>query len=76
MTISDNIAALAKRLIGLGVPAWFIGLIMTENFSFGAGAAEIALATLLMIGGMIAIAYGLAALVVGAAISDIRKGKD
>ncbi len=72
--ISPNVWTLSKRLLLLGVPGWFFGLIFTESISSGfdgPSAVEVAFATLLMLGGMIAIGSGLTGLVVGAAVADV-----
>ncbi|HLA66112.1 MAG TPA: hypothetical protein VJA44_07015 [Acidimicrobiia bacterium] len=76
--MSDNVKTLARWLLGAGVPAWFIGLILT---AVGAGptdspsAFEEAFSTFMLVAGLITVGAGLAALVVGAAIADLREGK-
>jgi hypothetical protein len=75
--VSDNLMATAKVMVGTGVPAWFLGITLTESVatSFNPNAFNTAVATLLLFGGVTLIATGLTAVVVGAAVADVQAYK-
>ncbi len=74
MQVSSNLKSAAKGMIGTGVPAWFAGVLLTDNLAsnFNSDAFTTALATLLLFGGVMLISAGMLALIAGAAIADIK----